>query len=121
RRGWHAFDLDDLDQIPRVATSAHLNMSTKTHYLIHALVEAAAGVRSTIVADRPRYLASHFRAIAEENRYRAEQGMRGTKGNDQPIPVFGGFEFHFTEAGRDVASEVWHLTGATISSIDYSG
>jgi len=119
-RGLHSFDLADLDKIPRVTTTAHLNMSTKTHYLIHALVEAARGVRSAIVDARTRYLASHFTAIDEENRYRVEQGMQGTKGYDQPVGAVGGYEFHFRQAGADVAMEFWHATGGTITSIDYT-
>ena len=56
-------------------------MQTKTHKLIHALTESAAGVRFLAVADANlRYLASHHSAIDEENRYRAEQGMQGTRG-----------------------------------------
>jgi N-acetylmuramoyl-L-alanine amidase len=120
-RGLHTFDLDDLDQIPRVATTAHLNISTKTHYLIHGLVEAAHGVRSPFTNNDLRYWASHWTAIDEENRYRAEQGMQGIKGLGQPTIIAGGAEFHFRDAaGNDVEVETWHISDFTITSIDYA-
>lgn len=118
-RGLHTIDLDDLDQLPRVSTTTHHNMQTKTHKLIHALTESAAGVRSAVVDANLRYLASHHSAIDEENRYRAEQGMQGTRGYDQPVQNGTDLEYHFTPGANGVF-EVWHLSGSNISSIDYT-
>jgi hypothetical protein len=118
-RGLHTLDLDDLDKLPRVSTTAHHNMQTRTHKLIHALPESAAGVRSAVVNADLRYTASHHSAIDEENRYRAEQGMLGTRGYDQPVQVGTTLEYHFTPGPKGIF-EVWHLSGANISSIDYN-
>jgi hypothetical protein len=121
QRGWHSIDLDDYDKVPRVATTAHPNMSTRTHYLIHALVESGTAVRSTVQNHDTRLAIAHIRAIDEENRYRREQGMQGTKDITQPRPVGGNFEFHFSNltTGADIASETWVMTGPTGSVIDH--
>jgi N-acetylmuramoyl-L-alanine amidase len=121
-RGLHTMDLADIDKVPRVSTTDHLNICTRTHLLIHALVEAAHGVRSAIANGHLRYLASHVTAIDEENRYRTEQGMQGVKGHDQPQGAPGGFELHFRDAAtaNDVEVDLFHLSGTTITSIDHT-
>jgi hypothetical protein len=118
-RGLHTIDLDDMDKLPRVSTTAHHNMVTRTHKIIHALTEAAAGVRSNIANADLRYKTAHLSAIDEENRYRAEQGMIGKRGPDDPIQTGTTLEYHFTP-GPNGIFEVWHLSGSNISSIDYT-
>src|SRR5262249_12054881 len=98
-RGWHSLDLDDFDMIPRASSQQHHYICTRSHVLIHALVEAGNGVRSAIADGFARYLASHQRAIDEENRYRAEQGVLGTKDYWQPGHVGGAFAFPLPAPG----------------------
>jgi hypothetical protein len=111
-------------------------MMTVSENLMHALVEAAAGVRSPISnatpaipdPDRARFLASHFRAIDEENRYRSEQGMHGMLDHFQPVESDAGatLTWHLQEGASDAAMETWHLTRGTsgaldvLTSIDYN-
>jgi N-acetylmuramoyl-L-alanine amidase len=120
-RGWHSIDLDDYDKVPRVANLQHPNMSTRTHYLIHALVEAGTGVRSTVTNHDVRNAIAHIRGIDEENRYRQEQGMQGTKDITQPHHAGINWEFHFTNlsTGADIASETWNMTGVNNNTIDH--
>lgn len=135
-RGRHTIDLTDFDKFPRVSTTEHHYMMTLSENLIHALVEAAAGVRSPISAatpaipdpDRARFLASHFHAIDEENRYRSEQGMHGMLDHFQPVESDAGatLTWHLQEGASDAAMETWHLTRGpsgvldVLTSLDYN-
>jgi hypothetical protein len=130
QRGHHAIDLHDFAVFPRVSTTAHHGMMTKSENLIHALIEAAEGIRSGIADATLRYRACHAAAIVEENRYRTEQGMPGTLAAGFNPPGWGTATatFDLTDAaGNVVATETWHFVNGPAStwpddlvSIDYA-
>jgi hypothetical protein len=123
QRGWHSLDLFEFEKVPRVATVAHPSTYTRTHILIHALVEAGTGVRATSNDANTRTIIGHVRAIDEENRYRAEQHMPGTKDLTEPHLVSPtNVELHFVDPASGVriaAWESWFLTGPTNSDLDH--
>jgi N-acetylmuramoyl-L-alanine amidase len=109
--GHHTFDLFDIGQFPHVATSAQLNLSLKHQIMLHGLREARQGVLGNT------YFPSHFRAIDDENAFRAEQGQIGVKDHNQPTGVPGGMQQVYTHNGAVLLTETINTTAHDITSI----
>ena len=121
--GHQTIDMHDLNVVPRVSTTAHFGMIHQTEVLIHGLVEAAEGIRSTIVDPVLRFRACHATAVAEENRYRAEEQMQGMTAGAVIVPGPAGSNtativIHLVDpaTGNDVSVETWHFSPAGASS-----
>jgi hypothetical protein len=124
-QGHHTIDIHDFDQLPRVSGDPRNDMMLALQNLVHSMREARQGVLGNIP------LACHFRAIADENLFRQEQGQIGALHQRAPVvtPVgIGHADFRWEFRGNggtgplDVA-ETWDVfTNASVSrivSIDY--
>jgi N-acetylmuramoyl-L-alanine amidase len=112
--GHHTIDIHDFDQIPRVSGTPRNGMYLKHQWLVHALREARQGLLGN------GYFPSHYRAIDDENVFRAEQGQSGTKAYGQPAFIGNDFRWDFAQGGTVIFSETWRMTGNDIRTIEYS-
>lgn len=123
--GFHTVDLNDFEHIPQVSTSDRNFKYLQGSILIHALREAREGMLDT-AADA--YRRCHDKAIAQENRFRVEQGQVGQKPlPDPPIAALAAelqVHWQFFTGTKLAESEMWHVTitppaSLELTSIDY--
>jgi N-acetylmuramoyl-L-alanine amidase len=112
--GHHTVDLDDFDQLPRVAGNPRRFIYLKHQVLVHALREARQGTLGD------PYPTAHPLAIDDENVFRTEQGQIGVKDHNQPSQIGSDLRWDFTHNGAIAFFETWHTSGSSITSIDYS-
>ena len=109
--GHHTFDLSDIGKFPRVGASGQPNLSLEHQIVLHGLREARQGALGN------NYLPSHFRAIDDENAFRAEQGQIGVKDHNQPTAVAAGAQQIYTQNGAVLLTETINLNFDDITSI----
>jgi N-acetylmuramoyl-L-alanine amidase len=113
--GFHTIDLNDFEHVPQVSSADRNFKYLQGSILVHALKEAREGA---IDARADAFGDAHRAAIAEENRFRVEQGQVGTKPDPDPPSTVTLTEaqvhWQFFTGKKLAESEMWHI-GITVN------